>query len=204
MKKLSVIAVAAALAGLGLAACGSSPASHQNSLSSPSASATHSASAAPKPTKPKPVALPGIGQPVRAGIYTFTVTKFQCGLHEVTAPPIGGVSEPSGTSRPAHGQFCVAMVREQNVSHAPQPIPFDATIKSASGSTYDNDTDPMVLTNAQLQYLGGNSTVAAQVNPGTSNSDVFVWDVPASVQASSVTISSGYTGSGSGTVSVTP
>jgi hypothetical protein len=76
-----------------------------------------------------------------------------------------------------------------------------------NGSAYEYDDDPMVLTNAQIQFLGENTTDQQQpeVNPGTTNEDVFPWDVPAGVHAATVTIDSGTgTGTGTGTVSVTP
>ena len=161
--------------------------------------AEHTASPAPKP-KPAP-ALARIGQPVRAGVFTFIVSRWECGITRVTAPPIGGQSQPGDTSTPQHGQFCIAVVNELNVSHQPQPVPFDATMQGTNNSTYDNDVDPFVLTHAQLEFLGSNYNVTSEVNPGTTNQDIFIWDVPSSVRAVSVTIDSGF-GVGSGTVNV--
>ena len=199
--KLAAVPAIALAVGLGLAACGDQAAHNSAPV------ATHSASAPAKPAAThsavaKP-AVPGIGQPVRAGVYTFTVTKVACGLTQLGQP--GNTSDgngPGGLSVPLHGQFCVALVNEQNVSKSPQPVPFSATLTGTNGSSNDNDVDPVVLTNAELQFIPGFSTPAGTVNPGTTNPDVFVWDIPASVHPATVTIDSGFFGDPSGTVNV--
>jgi hypothetical protein len=131
-----------------------------------------------------------------------TVTKFKCGLKILGQPGNGSSGNgPGGLSVPLHGQFCVAVVSERDVSSQPQPIPFDAQMTGTNGSTYEYDSDPVVLTNAQIQYLGVNYNMQSEVNPGTTYQAVFPWDVPTDVQAASVTIDSS-TGTGSGTVNV--
>jgi hypothetical protein len=192
--KVVALGMVTGAAVLALAACGSS------------APAPSSAPATPKhtvATKPKPApSLATIGQPVRAGVFTFTVTKFECGLKILGQPGNGSDGNgPGGLSVPLNGQFCVAVVSERNASSQPQAIPFDAQMTGTNGNTYDYDSDPVVLTNAQIEYLGSNYSVQSEVNPGTTYMDVFPWDVPADVRAASVTIDSS-TGTGSGTVNV--
>jgi hypothetical protein len=139
---------------------------------------------------------------VRAGVYTFTVTKFERGLTILGQPGNGSDGNVAGgLSVPKYGQYYVAVVSERNVSGQPQPIPFDAHMVGTKGSVYENDTDPVVLTNAQIEFLGVNYSLQSEVNPGTAYQDVFVWDVPASVHPSTVTIDAGF-GVSSGTVSV--
>jgi hypothetical protein len=83
-------------------------------------------------------------------------------------------------------------VSEDNVSSQSQTPPFDAQMTGTNGSTYEVSTDPSAATNAEDQFLGANYNAQSGVNPGTTYQDVFVWDVPTSVRAASVTIDSSY------------
>jgi hypothetical protein len=197
MDRTIIAAAVLAVAGLSLAACGSAS---SPKVSSPAAApATHAATniTASAPASPK---MAAIGEPVKAGVFTFTVTKFLCGLKT-----LGQAGAGPAPSVPQQGQFCVAVVNERNASNQPQPLPFAAQMLGMNGSTYDNNTDPFVLTNAQIEYLPAATFSAesaqSQVNPGITYQDVFGWDVPANVRAASITIDSGY-GSDSGTVNV--
>jgi hypothetical protein len=133
---------AAAVAGAALAlVLGSSPAGHAHlsgqaalashfaaarSTAATSASTSHTASptttapSASATVTPKPKSVPilaAIGQPVRAGVFTFTVTKFKCGLKILGQPGNGSDGNgPGGLSVPLHGQFCVAVVSEGDVT----------------------------------------------------------------------------------------
>ena len=200
MNKLIITVPVIAIAGLSLAACSSqsAPASHP--------AATHSAAAPASSVAAKP-AVPAIGQPVKAGVFTFTVTQFKCGLTALGQP--GNYSEGK-PSLPMHGQFCVAVVSETNTSSQPQSFAISAQMAATNGSTNANDTDPVTLTNAQIEFLPAalqqSEVSQSQVNPGTTYQDVFVWDVPANLSAASVTIDTNGIDSseGSATVSVKP
>ena len=196
LKKLIAIPAIAIAAGIGLAACGSNSAPVAKAAAAPSSApaATHSAAAKP--------AVPGIGQPVKAGVFTFTVTKFRCGLTALGQPGNGADGNgPGGLSAPLHGQFCVVVVSETNTSNQPQPVPFDAQMTGTNGSTYTAGSDPTVMTNAQIEYLGQNYNIQSDVNPGTTYQDTFYWDVPANVSAATITLNSGFDAS-SATVNV--
>jgi hypothetical protein len=143
---------------------------------------------------------PTIGQPVRDGVYTFTVRKFECGLRGMQEPPIGGV--PGNSATPANGQFCVAVVDELNDSNSPQEPPFDASMVGTNGKSYAIDDDPMTLSVAQARFLPSQSVPPSQVNPGATNHDVFVWDVPAGVQGASVTLHAPFSDTSGAVVSV--
>ena len=155
MNSIRIVAVAMGASALVLAgaACGSktpsaAPSSHASAITR--APTTPKPTAAPKP-RPAP-SLAVIGQPVQAGVYTFTVTKFEYGIKLLGQPGNGSEGNgPGGLSVPLHGQFCVAMVSENNVSTQPQPIPFDAQMIGTNGSTYEYDSDPVVLTNACMR-----------------------------------------------------
>ena len=75
-----------------------------------------------------------------------------------------------------------------------------------NGSTYGNDTDPIVLTNAQIEYIPAaiqqSEASQSQVNPNTTYQDVFVWDMPAGVQAASITINTNGIDSSDGSAAV--
>ena len=199
MKKLIATPALALAAGIGLAAC-SSQAAH-NSVPV----ATHSAPAKPVATHSAKPAAPGIGQSVKAGAFTFTVTKFKCGLNILGVPGEAAATGngPGGLSVPLHGQFCIAVVSEQNASSQPHGRPFDVKLLGTNGSTYKNDDTFEVTWSATNEYLS--ATLAhpqSEINPGTTYQEVFVWDVPAGVQASSVTVNTGFSGDGSATVNV--
>ena len=168
---------------------GSSPA--------PSASPTTPATQAPVATP-----MPKIGQPAKAANYTLTITKIVSG-QKALGDPNNYLGE--GPSHSKNGQFIVIVVSMHNNSNAPQYVPITAKIVGTDGRTYDHDSDDITaLVNAQIQYLGLDNSAPQNINPGITAQDVFIWDVPANVIPSSVTIAGGidYGTDGSATFNV--
>jgi hypothetical protein len=78
---------------------GAVPSSHVRQTTSASAAHKH---AAKEPKDASSLAV--IGQPVRAGVYTFIVTKFECGIKLLGQPDNGSDGNgPGGLSVPLHG-----------------------------------------------------------------------------------------------------
>lgn len=163
---LTCVAVGGAL-GLATACGSSSPYRPPTATGSP-------AGAAPAAT------IASIGQSVTDGNYSFVVNRMQCG--------VGTLTSEFETGTPTQGQFCVAVLTMTNVTNAPQTTPPSGTLTDTNGNTYDMTTDGSAITAAEDVYLGANFNVQLEVNPGSHYTDVYVYDVPRGVQASTLTL----------------
>jgi hypothetical protein len=136
-----------------------------------------------KAAKPAARTAAKVGQAVKDGYVSFVVEKVKCGVGKMSE---GG---PYGSdASPQHGQFCVMVVKETNISNKPQMVPTDVSMVDRNGNTYNANDNLMALSVAQSVYLGANFQVQMEINPGTQNKDVFLFDVPATVKPKSVVL----------------
>jgi len=130
---------------------------------------------------------------VTDGHYAFVVSKVQCG--------IGSLTSTYETGTPSQGQFCIVVLTMTNITNTPQSTPPSGSMTDTTGNTYDTTTDTSSELAGEYVYLGSNFQVQLEVNPGSHYSDVYVFDVPHAVQASTVTLHGDY-GTTGATVSV--
>lgn len=172
---LTCVAVGGAL---GLAtACGGNSAPYR-----PPTATGSPAGAAPSAT------IASLGQPVTDGNYSFVVNRMQCG--------VGTLTSEFETGTPSQGQFCIATLTMTNDTNTPQFTPPEGSMTDTNGNTYETTSDTSAKLAAEDVYLGANFNVQLQVNPGSHYTDVYVYDVPNGVQASTLTLTGSLSSSG--------
>ena len=127
-----------------------------------------SANPAPAPAKaPKPApapAAPGLNDPVRDGMFQFTVTDVSCGHRVVQA----GLFE-----RTAQGQYCLVTLTVANVGS--QGRGFAEDFQKAIDRDQASYTPDVA---AGLIVNGNASAVFSTVHPGAMVSGTMVFDIP--------------------------
>ena len=110
---------------------------------------------------PKP---PGIGTPVRDGVFEFTVLSLSCGHSEIVNGWLRATPQ---------GRFCVGELRVGNIGGSPQRFA-DGYQKAygPDGKTYAADTGAGVVAN------GNGDAIWNVVNPGNSVTAKVVFDLP--------------------------
>lgn len=104
-----------------------------------------------------------VGQKVKDGKFTFTVTKVRDGVDQIG---------PSGFGEKAQGQFVLVNVTVTNHGDEAQTLDDgDQYLFSTSGKKFNVDT----MAGASLE---GNDVFLNDINPGNTVKGVFVFDVP--------------------------
>ena len=124
--------------------------------------ATETATAKPKATAPAKPAAPGVGDTVKDGKFSFTVTKVKCGI-----PSVGG---QYGTK--AQGQFCKVSMTVKN--HSGEPKYFfddDQLAFDAKGNRFSTDSTAEIYDADSEMWL-------ENINPGNSVKGNIYFDIP--------------------------
>jgi Domain of unknown function (DUF4352) len=166
---LIVVAVFAAVccAGAGVALLASLAAKRDTAAPGVTArigSSSDPAAGAGDPAQPPKPATPGLNDPVRDGVFEFTLLSVSCGHSSIV----------NGWLRAQpQGQFCVAQMRVMNIGSQPQRFA-DGNQKAygPDGSGYAADTGAGVVAN------GNGDAVWNVVNPGNSLTAKVVFDIP--------------------------
>lgn len=112
-----------------------------------------------------PADLPGPGEPVRDGVFEFTVDNVTCGQSQVAA---------DGRSLRAEGQFCVARLLVRNLAEEARTYFSNYQVGlAADGTSFDADlAATTVLVTARGEQNDTN------LDPGISITTTVVYDVP--------------------------
>ncbi len=163
----------------GAAASAAAPASKAPAEAKSEAKAEAKAPA-PKPAKTKAPALPGLGEAVSAGDWTFTVTDLDCGLDQVGDDFL---------NKEAQGQFCLMSLKVKNNGDTAATLMSDnQKLLDQKGREYSSDTE------ASLYADGGSDLWIEEINPGNTAKGVVVFDIPASVEPTQASLAGGFWG----------
>lgn len=156
MRKIP-IAIAAAV--LTLAGC---VAPESTSVEPPTVGETKAKKSGPKTA--------GIGQPVKDGKFTFTVTKVQNGPRRIGDQYAG---------KNAQGKFIFVRVTVHNHGAEAQTFFGDAQKLLAGGKEYSADSEASI-------YLKDAESLLEEINPGNTVKGTIVYDVPKSVMPTAI------------------
>lgn len=121
--------------------------------------------AEPAAEEPDPAAdLPGIGEPVRDGMFEFTVTQVETGVTEVGDEFL---------NEQAQGQYVLVHITVTNIGDRAQSLFGDnQTLVDTEGREHSADSTAAL-------YLDSADTFFSEINPGNSVGGVVVFDIPA-------------------------
>lgn len=116
------------------------------------------------PVVEEAASLPGIGDAVKDGKFTFVVNSFDCGKRAVGS---------SFMREKAQGQFCLMDVTVKNHGDEAQFLFSDnQLVFDAKGRQFSHDDQ------AAMSIEGNDSIWIEEINPGNSVQGTMVWDVP--------------------------
>jgi hypothetical protein len=124
-------------------------------------------SAAKKKAGPKTA---GLGQPVKDGKFTFTVTKVERGPARIGDQYLG---------KTAQGKFVFVHVTVQNHGDEAQSFLGDNQKLLAGGKEYSADSEASI-------YLKDSKSLFEEINPGNTVKGRIVYDLPKSVTPESI------------------
>ena len=143
---------------------------------------------APEPTpapEPEPTPEPepeeatfGIGEPVEAGDFSYTVNGLECGVDN-----IGGEY-----GEDAQGQFCLVDMSVENISDSANTF-FSQNVVMLNEARQEYSADDVAGV-----YVEGNDAFLSQINPGNTLEGVVVFDIPADQTPTSLQLSGGFFG----------
>ena len=112
-----------------------------------------------------------VGQEVRSGSFSFTVTRVECVGQEVGTPP---------ATREAQGRFCLLHLSLHNVGDQPatysgsDQLVADTSAKRYSPGTMDAGPPPPPL----VPGAGDKEITDVRLNPGSEADGVLIFDMP--------------------------
>lgn len=167
-----IIAAASAAGGGGRTTSPATPAPAGTTASQPASSSAPSATS-PSPEAPK---APGIGTAVTSGPFEMTVTKVEPGVKVLGTDPI---------STKPQGQFVVISMTVKNTDKKAEYF-FSDSVKLLSADKVEYS----VSTAASI-YLGEESALFEQINPGNTLTGKMAFDIPVGVTPTMLQFSGG-------------
>lgn len=114
----------------------------------------------------------GIGDPVRDGMFEFTVTSVETGIQHVGGEYIGS---------DAQGQYVIVHVKVRNIGDEPRTLSMSAQkLHDAGGRTFTASSG------AAAMALPESDAFLNNINPGNSVTAQLLFDVPTDVQLASI------------------
>jgi sRNA-binding protein len=136
--------------------------------------------AAAKPAKTEAPALPGLGEAVSAGDWTFTVNDLECGLDQVGDDFL---------TKEAQGQFCLMSLKVKNNGDTAATLMSDnQKLLDKKGREYSSDSE------ASIYADGASDLWIEEINPGNTAKGVVVFDIPTSVKPAQASLAGGFWG----------
>jgi hypothetical protein len=114
----------------------------------------------------------GMGNPVKDGKFTFTVTKVAPGPHTIGS---------AGFGKTAQGKFVYVYVTVANHATEAQSFSGDSQKLLAGSSEYSADTEAAV-------YLPDSQSLWTDINPGNTVKGIIIFDVPKNVTPSAIVL----------------
>jgi hypothetical protein len=126
----------------------------------------------PPEQSPQEEPPPAVGEPVRDGMFEFTINNMECGRTQVGTDPLAAT---------AQGEFCLVTMDVRNIGDESRT--FDTISQKAStgtGATYDADSEAALYANEN------NTGFLTGINPGNEVEGVVVFDVPPGTQLTTI------------------
>lgn len=164
---LALIVVGSALGGgkrdQPPAAGGSAPAATSAPAEQQSGSGGQQEQGQPQ-SQPSSASLPGIGTAVSSGDLSFTVTKVETGVASVGSSSIG---------HSAQGQYVLVHVSVANTGKKSETLSASQQLLvDTQGRQHETDSTASM-------YLGEDSLIFEEINPGNTATGILIYDIPA-------------------------
>jgi hypothetical protein len=125
-----------------------------------------------------------VGQEVRSGPFSFTVTRVECVGQEVGTPP---------STRTAQGRFCLLHLSLRNVGDQPATYSGSAQLLSDTSAKRYNpgSMDPVPPATPLVTGAGDKEITDVRLNPGSEADGVLIFDMPVAAKPAEFEFHSG-------------